>query len=128
SETGLKYWVSEQSPAMETVGHVPPWNTMAVAHDKLVIVYHLGDAASVASIVPAIVITYAGTGAGVYSEIQNAVIQSANLPKQAKPVEPRTVANCMVPQESKVAVRISVEFPNEPNSPNICEVTKEWPK
>jgi len=135
--SGFKYWVSEQSPVMSAVGRVPPWNAMALAHDKLVIEYNLSAPASVATIPPAVVITYAGTGASVYSSIQSAVVNSANAhPADSKPAagpatsNSYTVAVCtdpknVDPKQPNVITKITVDSSNSKTSQLICEVTEE---
>jgi hypothetical protein len=136
TDTGWRFRVSEKSPAMTAVGRVPPWNTMALAHDKLAITFHLEEAANVASIAPAIVVTYGGTAAWVYSDIQHAVIESAAKqtsltpvsmtgPKPPPAVSTYVVANCMSATKPNVVTRVSVEFPPKATrSPYLCEVTK----
>jgi hypothetical protein len=142
--SGWKFWVSERSPAMNALGRLPPWNDMGLGHDKLVVTIQetgapnaLVQAASVATIAPAVVITYAGVGTSVYTDIQNAVVASASSPAQSTtaaqtsnskpPAASRsyTVATCVRPEDAKVITKVTVDFPDKRTSPYICEVTLE---
>lgn len=75
--------VAENSAAMTGVSRLPGWNAMAVAHDVLaegIEVDILGPAnyaTSVATIPPALVLTYVGSGRSVYDMIHDTAVEQA---------------------------------------------------
>jgi hypothetical protein len=60
---------SDQSTFMRTVARVPGMNAMALFHDKWVVSWSMGTAATQSTIFPAIVLTYYGGGAGLTNAI-----------------------------------------------------------
>jgi hypothetical protein len=70
-------FVSERSPFMTAISKIPGWNAMGLGHDSLVIAWNLSDLASIATIAPAIVVTYVGFGTPYYDLLRNTGIESA---------------------------------------------------
>lgn len=69
-------WYSETSGVMNGIAKVPGVNAMAIFHDQWVIQAPLSGWTNQATIIPAIVITYLGTEAGIQNEIQKTAINS----------------------------------------------------
>jgi hypothetical protein len=85
----------ERGALMTGVSKVPGMNTMAMFHDQWAVSWKMGDAATIATIYPATVLTYVGTGAPLYTQIQTTVVSSAKGASQqeaqkqgAKPPSP----------------------------------------
>jgi hypothetical protein len=67
---------SETSGAMNGIAKIPGMNAMAIFHDQWVIQAPLSGWQNQATIIPAIVLTYLGTEAGIQNKIQNTISQS----------------------------------------------------
>lgn len=94
NESGNPRLVGERSGAMTAVSRVPGMNAMSLLHDEFAVSWKLGDVATVASIPPAIVITYIGTGAPYYMHLEQTAVakwQRANSPVTpvALPYDPK---------------------------------------
>lgn len=79
---------SEQSPLMIGISKWPAMNAMAVGHDHLVVTWDLNTFQSVATIAPAIVVTYYGTQAPTLDKIEKTVV---NEEKGAQSTEPTKI-------------------------------------
>jgi hypothetical protein len=73
TDSGGTYWTSERSPVMNFVGRVPGMNAMALAHDKWTVGW-TSDMAIKGTIVPAIMVTYIGTGDALYGDLRKAAV------------------------------------------------------
>lgn len=71
---GNPHYVGERSGFMQAVSRVPGMNAMSVAHDQFAVTWDLGSFTSAASIVPATVITYVGTGAPYFDHLQKSTV------------------------------------------------------
>ena len=86
-DTGL---LSERGPFMTGISRIPGWNAMGLGHDQFVVAWHVGDLMSIATIAPAIVVTYVGLGTPYYDLLRETSIDSAKekpakLQKQPRP-------------------------------------------
>lgn len=59
-------WSQERSSFMTSVSRVPGMNAMALFHDQWSVSWDMGTIANPATIIPAIVLTYTGTGTNYY--------------------------------------------------------------
>ena len=66
----------ERSASMSAVSRVPGMNAMAFFHDTWSVNWNMGDVANVATIPPAVVLTYLGTGEPFYDKVGNVGIQN----------------------------------------------------
>lgn len=71
-------WSHERGQFMTSVSRIPGMNAMSVFHDHWSVSWDMNSLINVGSIAPAIVLTYAGTGAPVYDLIQRTSV--ANSP------------------------------------------------
>jgi hypothetical protein len=69
---------SDQSPFMRTMAKIPGMNAMGLMHDKWVVTWALSREQNVLTIFPAIVLTYAGSEAGLNNKISSTVSTQAN--------------------------------------------------
>lgn len=76
----------ERSGMMTSVSRVPGMNAMSIAHDKFSVDYNLNIIETVASIPPAIVLTYAGLGAPTYGLITKINIEEHRKSDQLEAV------------------------------------------
>lgn len=65
-----KNWNHERGPFMTGVSKIPGMNAMSVFHDHWAVSWDMSNLASGATIGPAVVLTYIGTGAPVFDNIQ----------------------------------------------------------
>lgn len=81
-------WTQERSAFMTSVSRVPGMNAMALFHDQWSVSWDMGSIANPATIVPAIVLTYTGTGTDYYDLLQKAVAtpRKSDSEPQATPV------------------------------------------
>lgn len=70
-------WTSDQSAFMRNAAKVPGMNAMSLFHDTWVVNWDMNALANKASIPPAIVLTYVGTGAELYDIIKDANVARA---------------------------------------------------
>lgn len=73
----------ERSASMTAVSRVPGMNTMALFHDKWSVSWDMDAFTNVASIVPAVVLTYTGTGAPYFDRLQRAASKDEPTQKTA---------------------------------------------
>ncbi|GAO24355.1 hypothetical protein ALISP_4175 [Alicycliphilus sp. B1] len=69
-------WQSEQSPFMTSVSRIPGMQAMAIFHDTWTMGWE-SDLLVKATIVPAVVLTYTGTGAPYYDLVRRTTIDTA---------------------------------------------------
>ena len=69
-------WQSEQSPFMTSISRIPGMQAMAVFHDTWTMSWD-SDLLTKASIVPAVVLTYTGTGAPFYENVRRTAIDKS---------------------------------------------------
>lgn len=74
--SGVK-WDQERSTFMTSVSRVPGMNAMALFHDQWSVSWDMGPTSNVATIIPAVVLTYTGTGAPYYDLLQRTVATKA---------------------------------------------------
>ncbi len=72
----LDILVGENGKVMNTVAKIPGMNAMAIFHDEWVITSHMEGMAVQGTIIPAIVLTYLGTEAGVQGLIQDSILST----------------------------------------------------
>lgn len=77
SEAGDASFPGEGSPGMVAISRVPGMNAMSVFHDQWSVSWDMDPFTNAATIVPAVVLTYTGTGAPLFSEIDQAVIEDS---------------------------------------------------
>ncbi|EPE93848.1 hypothetical protein [Rhizobium grahamii] len=75
-------FVGERSAGMTAVSRVPGMNAMSVFHDQWAVSWHFdqlpaGSAVTVATIPPAVVLTYVGAGSPYYEKLQEAGTEKA---------------------------------------------------
>lgn len=80
---GQANWNHETGPFMTGVSKVPGMNAMSVFHDQWAVSWDMNAIASGATIAPAVVLTYVGTGAPVYDLIQRTNVRAAPVQAQA---------------------------------------------
>lgn len=68
---------NEGNPVMTGLSRVPGMQAMAVFHDQWAISWDMGALATSATILPAIVITYVGTGAPYYASLRQTALDNA---------------------------------------------------
>ena len=76
--------VNEQSGTMIAVSKVPGMNAMSVFHDQWSVSWDMDAFTRVVTIVPAVVLTYTGTGAPYYDTLQQASVNGANRGKTSQ--------------------------------------------
>jgi hypothetical protein len=74
---GNPNWSEERSPVMTSISKVPGMNAMALFHDQWTISWDMGTLTTPASIIPAIVLTYTGTGAPYYDLLKKTTVESS---------------------------------------------------
>jgi hypothetical protein len=87
----------EQGKPMIVVSKIPGMNAMALFHDKWMVKWDANMFTTVATIAPAIVLTYAGTGAEYQETLRRAVVNQAKSNAQS------AVASPNVSQASAIA-------------------------
>jgi hypothetical protein len=97
TEANKGHWLySETSATMNGIAKVPGMNAMAIFHDQWVIVAPLDGWTVQATILPAIVVTYLGTEAGIQDQIRDAIQAHKGgakpLTAEAQPVSPGAIA------------------------------------
>lgn len=70
------HWNEERSALMTSVSKVPGMNAMALFHDQWMIKWDPGTLTTAATIIPAIVLTYTGTGAPYYDHLQKTAVST----------------------------------------------------
>jgi hypothetical protein len=68
---------NESNPAMTAVSRIPGMQAMAVFHDNWAIKWDMGALTMPATILPAIVLTYVGTGAPYFDTLQTTAVERA---------------------------------------------------
>lgn len=93
SGDGNPNWSQERSTFMTSVSRVPGMNAMSVFHDQWAISWDMNSIASPATIIPAVVLTYVGTGAPYYQLIQSSATKPrspANIQGYGEVIAPPT--------------------------------------
>jgi hypothetical protein len=70
--------IGEQSGTMQAVSKVPGMNAMSLFHDKWSVSWDMDAFTNVATIVPAVVLTYTGTGAPYYEKLQETAVDKTD--------------------------------------------------
>jgi hypothetical protein len=78
----------ERSGFMTGVSRVPGMNAMSVFHDNWAVSWDMGPVTTVATIPPAIVLTYIGTGAPYYDRIEKTAIERWREDQQKSAIAP----------------------------------------
>lgn len=66
-------WTFDRSPVMQNAAKVPGMNAMGLFHDKWAFDWNMGSTATKLTIIPAIAVTYVGTGSQIYTSIPDQV-------------------------------------------------------
>lgn len=74
----------DSSPLMKSVGKVPGFNAMALFHDNWVLSWGMSDNLNKATIFPALVLTYYGTGESLTGKITDLVIDQSKTKDSEK--------------------------------------------
>lgn len=77
-DTGMGSWNNETGPVMKHVAKVPVIHPMSIFHDQWSFDVNMDPVTNVATIVPAAVLTYVGTGAPAYDLIQKTNLNVEN--------------------------------------------------
>lgn len=139
TDKGGTYWKSERSPVMNFVGRVPGMNAMALFHDKWTVGWTNGMAIQ-GTIVPAVMLTYIGTGDALYGDLQKTSVSSADS-KHPASLRTSVAASQPVAHADQTASKrvldsvtcvkaddsrtIFVAFKNSDNGAKSCEVVDE---
>ena len=93
-EAGQKasWLTAETGPVMNGIAKIPGMNAMAIFHDQWVIQAPLSGWTNQATIIPAVVLTYMGTEAGIQNEIQDSIAKGAPAPTTSPSQPARDVA------------------------------------
>ena len=83
---------AETHPIMNGIARIPGMNAMAIMHDSWVIEAPLSGWTNQATIVPAIVVTYLGTQAGIQTQIVEEVLKDQAAKLAASAAEPAAPA------------------------------------
>lgn len=88
-------FTQDRSPLMQTIAKVPGANAMGLFHDQWVSQWNmdswaLGSVANKATILPAVVLTYVGTGAPFYSDLKRVNVGAAGEATPAAGKPPRS--------------------------------------
>lgn len=75
-------WTQDRSPFMRTVAKVPGFNAMGLFHDNWVLSWGMSDWQNKATIFPAVVMTYYGTGDPLNQKITDITIKSGKGPQK----------------------------------------------
>jgi hypothetical protein len=77
AKAGERGWQTEAGPAMVTISKIPGMNAMSVFHDHWSYASDMGALTNVASIYPAIVVTYYGFDSSINKQITDTVVEKA---------------------------------------------------
>jgi hypothetical protein len=78
--------LTEHSPLMTSVSRIPGMNAMALFHDQWVLSWEMNTSTNVATIPPAVVITYMGTDAPLLDHLRQVAMEAER--KSAAPAAP----------------------------------------
>lgn len=127
ANAGEARWAQETGLPMQAVSKVPGMNAMALFHDQWMAVWKPSDLMNKATIAPAIVLTYVGTGEPLYRHLQasavarvgayEAGVTPATLPAEGTPAAVTSIACVQDPLFREIVLE---EF--EEPAPLACHV------
>ncbi len=97
---GVPAITDERGAVMTSISRIPGMNAMAVFHDQWSISWDMGRLSDVVTIVPAIVLTYTGTGTNYYEHLRTTTVKSSGTPVAG--VQPATVSRVPLPDGTVV--------------------------
>ncbi|WP_223508775.1 MULTISPECIES: hypothetical protein [unclassified Pseudomonas] len=137
---GTASWKQERSVFMTSVSRIPGINAMSVFHDQWAISWDMGTITLPTTIIPAVVLTYTGTGAPYYELLRKTSVvgdQNESRPAAAAvqpPADSTANGNVFVTdsalasiacERSNLSKSIVVDFPAKKNG--MCEVVLVQP-
>lgn len=106
----------DRSTFMQSVAKTPAINSMAFFHDKWAVDWKMGELSTKATIIPAIALTYVGTGAQLYNSIPTEIVanhsQEVKIPSMS--VDPATIKvssekEILIDSDNKLLIEVDSE-------------------
>lgn len=76
SGSGTPHWSGERGAFMTSVSRIPGMNAMSVFHDQWAVSWDMPTMLNASTIVPAIVLTYTGTGTDYYEHLRRTAVKA----------------------------------------------------